>query len=201
MYNDKMPTKDELPTPKQLVRATLVAAAVAIVLLFTAVLPGEYGYDPTGIGRLLGLKTMGEIKEQLHTEGKLEAATMPASAVAANPPEASVASTNSVSGRIDSIEVPLDPDEGAEVKVALREGAKVSFRWTVPGGLVNHDTHGDGKGRSISYMKGRQVAADSGVLTAAFEGKHGWFWRNRGSSPVVVKLRVEGEHTEFKRAD
>lgn len=59
MYNDKMPTKDELPTPRQLVRATLIAAAVAVVLLFTAVLPGEYGWDPTGIGRVLGLTKMG----------------------------------------------------------------------------------------------------------------------------------------------
>ncbi|MBK9580062.1 MAG: transmembrane anchor protein [Fibrobacteres bacterium] len=194
MYNDKMPSKAELPTPTQLVRATLIAAFVAIVLLFAAVLPAELGYDPTGIGRLMGLKKMGEIKEKLHTERKSDAATKQAS-------ETSVAGTNSVSGRIDSIEVPLDPEQGAEVKVVLREGAKVSYRWTVPGGLVNHDTHGDGKGRSISYMKGRQIGADSGVLTAAFDGKHGWFWRNRGSSPVVVKLRVEGEHTEFKRAD
>lgn len=201
MYNDKMPSKDELPTPKQLVRATLIASAIAIVLLFTAVLPGEYGYDPTGIGRLLGLKKMGEIKEQSHTEGKSDAAKKPAPASSETPSEASVSGTNSVAARVDSIEVPLDPDQGAEVKVALREGAKVSYRWTVPAGLVNHDTHGDGKGRSISYKKERQVAADSGVLTAAFEGKHGWFWRNRGSSPVVVKLRVEGEHTDFKRAD
>lgn len=201
MYNDKMPSKDELPTPKQLVRATLIASAIAIVLLFTAVLPGEYGYDPTGIGRLLGLKKMGEIKEQSHTEGKSDAAKKPAPAGSETPSEASVSGTNSVAARVDSIEVPLDPDQGAEVKVALREGAKVSYRWTVPAGLVNHDTHGDGKGRSISYKKERQVAADSGVLTAAFEGKHGWFWRNRGSSPVVVKLRVEGEHTDFKRAD
>lgn len=201
MYNDKMPSKSELPTPKQLVRATLIAAFVAIVLLFAAVLPGEYGFDPTGIGRLLGLKKMGVIKAQLKSEGKSDAAAQPIQTLQGTSPELTSGKAFSGPRRIDSIEVPLDPEQGAEVKVALREGAKVSYRWTVPGGLVNHDTHGDGKGRSISYMKGRQISADSGVLTAAFDGKHGWFWRNRGSSPVVVKLRVEGEHTEFKRAD
>lgn len=203
MYNDKMPAKDDLPTPRQLVRATLIAAAVAVVLLFTAVLPGEYGWDPTGIGRVLGLTKMGEIKEQLHAEGEAEAAGATAGATASAPTESPTPtdSTPVVVGRVDSIEVLLVPDQGAEVKVALRQGAKVNYRWTVPNGLVNHDTHGDGKGNSISYMKGRQVAADSGVLTAAFDGKHGWFWRNRGSSPVVVQLHVEGDHTDFLRTD
>lgn len=203
MYNDKMPTKDELPTPRQLVRATLIAAAVAVVLLFTAVLPGEYGWDPTGIGRVLGLTKMGEIKEQLSAENQGESAAAETAPIPSVPTAASAPtdSTPVVAGRVDSIEVLLVPDQGTEVKVALREGAKVRYRWSVPKGLVNHDTHGDGKGNSISYKKERQVAADSGVLTAAFDGKHGWFWRNRGSSAVVVQLHVEGEHTDFQRMD
>ena len=56
------PTPGELPTAKQLNRATLIAAGVAAALLVTTVLPAEYGYDPTGIGRLLGLTPMGEMK-------------------------------------------------------------------------------------------------------------------------------------------
>lgn len=127
-----------------------------------------------------------------------ETAPIPSVPTAASAP---TDSTPVVAGRVDSIEVLLVPDQGTEVKVALREGAKVRYRWSVPKGLVNHDTHGDGKGNSISYKKERQVAADSGVLTAAFDGKHGWFWRNRGSSAVVVQLHVEGEHTDFQRMD
>ena len=38
------------------------------------------------------------------------------------------------------------------------------------------------RGASSSYTKGRGVAGDKGVLTAAFDGDHGWFWRNRGSA-------------------
>jgi hypothetical protein len=203
MYNDKMPTKDELPTPRQLVRATLVAAAVAIVLLVVAVLPGEYGWDPTGVGRMLGLTKMGVIKQQLSEENQGKAAAAGTAPIPSVPTEASAPtdSTPAPVGRVDSIEVLLIPDQGTEVKVALLGGAKVRYRWSVPKGLVNHDTHGDGKGKSISYKKERQVAADSGVLTAAFDGKHGWFWRNRGSSAVVVQLHVEGEHTDFQRMD
>jgi hypothetical protein len=47
------------------------------------------------------------------------------------------------------------------------------------GGAVNFDTHGDGGGESVSYQKGRGVAEDSGVLEAAFDGNHGWFWRKQ----------------------
>lgn len=199
MFNQKKPLDNELPTPRQLVRSTLVAAAVATVLLFTAVLPGEYGYDPTGIGQLLGLKKMGEIKEKLHHEGKADAtaqADSPAPEPTSTPAAPSVASGPE---RSDSIQVTLAQDEGTEVKLPMQKGAKVVYSWNVAGGVVNHDTHADGKGQSISYAKGRQVSGDSGTLTAAFDGKHGWFWRNRGTAPVTVTLRVRGEHTGMER--
>ena len=40
---------------RELLRGTLVAAAVAAIVLTFAVLPAEYGIDPTGAGRALGL--------------------------------------------------------------------------------------------------------------------------------------------------
>ena len=55
-------------TGKPTIPSTAVAAAVAAVLLVTVVMPAEYGIDPTGMGRLLGLKEMGEIKMQLARE-------------------------------------------------------------------------------------------------------------------------------------
>src|SRR5215207_5473463 len=56
------------PPARQLVRSTLIAAAIASALLVTAVLPAEYGVDPTGIGRVLGLTEMGETKMALARE-------------------------------------------------------------------------------------------------------------------------------------
>jgi len=64
----------DLPTARQLVRSTLVALAVAALLLVTVVLPAEYGIDPTGIGRLTGLAEMGEIKSQLAEEAEADRA-------------------------------------------------------------------------------------------------------------------------------
>ena len=68
MYNTDMPTRNELPSSAQLVRSTIIAAIVALVLLVTVVMPSEYALDPTGAGRLLGLTAMGEIKVQLVEE-------------------------------------------------------------------------------------------------------------------------------------
>ena len=69
-----------------LLRSTLKAGGVAVAILAIFYLPAEYGVDPTGIGGLLGLTEMGEIKQQLYAEGAAEdAATASAMAAAANP--------------------------------------------------------------------------------------------------------------------
>src|SRR5215211_2345923 len=54
----------ELPSPGALKRASAIAAAAAALLLVVAVLPAEYNVDPTGVGRVLGLKEMGQIKQE-----------------------------------------------------------------------------------------------------------------------------------------
>ena len=49
------------------------------------------------------------------------------------------------------------------------------------------------------YAKGTAKASDEGVLVAAFDGAHGWFWRNRGKEVVTVTLRTNGNYQELKR--
>ena len=95
--------------------------------------------------------------------------------------------------------VTLKPGEDAEIKLAMTKGARANFTWTAAGGVVNFDMHGDGGGQEKSYQKGRGVPNASGVIEAAFDGYHGWFWRNRGNASVTVTLRAEGNYTEIKR--
>ncbi|GAA3955926.1 hypothetical protein [Allohahella marinimesophila] len=76
MYNTEIPAKNELPSSAKLIRSTIIAAIVAAVLLVTVVMPAEYGLDPTGAGRVLGLKEMGEIKEQLAHEAEADEAAL-----------------------------------------------------------------------------------------------------------------------------
>jgi hypothetical protein len=78
----------EAPSLQQLNRATLFAAAGAAAILVVAVLPAEYGIDPTGLGRMLGLTPMGEMKQ---ADAALDEAAAAPAAVAAELPPADVA--------------------------------------------------------------------------------------------------------------
>jgi hypothetical protein len=97
----------------------------------------------------------------------------------------------------------LDPNQGAEVKLVMRKGARVQYDWSVQGGTVNYDAHGDPhnapRGFYHGYGKGKGVAEHKGELIAAFDGRHGWFLRNRESTPVTVVLRTDGEYESIKR--
>ena len=89
MYNTDLPKRADLPTTGKLLRSTALAALIAGGLLVTTVLPAEYGIDPTGIGRALGLTPMGEIKMSLAAEARAEervaTETAPAQPVAVAP--------------------------------------------------------------------------------------------------------------------
>lgn len=202
MYNSK-PESTDLPSSRQLVRSTIIALIAAVVILVTVVLPAEYALDPTGIGRLLGLTEMGQIKEQLAEEAAADAAneTMSPSPAAAGAPAAPALSAPvaAYAGWRDEMRVELAPDQGAEIKLAMKAGQKATYAWQVDGGAVNFDMHGDGGSEAISYEKGRGAASDEGVLEAAFDGNHGWFWRNRGEAPVTVIIRARGEYSGMKR--
>lgn len=224
MFNSDSPSRMELPSSRQLMRSTLIAGVTAIVLLVSVVLPAEYGIDPTGAGRVLGLTEMGQIKMQLAAEaaadaeagpqaaGRPVAASTPTPAMTPAPvpavaaPETKVAPSPlpvpAVSAEMpwrDEMRFTLTPGEGTEIKLRMNEGARAEFSWAVDGGVVNYDTHGDGGGRSISYEKGRGVPADEGDLVAAFTGHHGWFWRNRGRADVQVVLRTRGDYVDIQR--
>lgn len=88
----------------------------------------------------------------------------------------------------------LAPDQGIEVKLVMDEGAVAEFEWDANDSVVNHDTHGDGLNKSISYNQGRSVSVETGEITAAFDGNHGWYWRNRTDKEVVITLRTRGDY-------
>lgn len=222
MFNSKIPTLNELPSSQQLLRSTVIALIAAIVLLVTVVMPSEYAIDPTGAGRMLGLTQMGEVKQQLATEAAADAATPVVAAPAAPQPVPQAAPKPAVStaaeatapavatpavveaeGQQHEMSISLAPGQGAEVKLEMLKGARVNYFWTANGGLVNYDTHGDPYNAPREfyhgYGKGRATPEDQGVLEAAFDGKHGWFWRNRTSKPVTVTLRTEGNYIAIKR--
>ncbi len=210
MYNSDTPLQAELPSSQKLIKSTILAAISAVVLLFTVVLPAEYGIDPTGVGSILQLTEMGQVKQQLAEEAAADAAGLLATdtmtsettdidnvteqAMSAIPADTAIASGE----WRDETPFTLTPGEGIEIKMKMDSGGKAEYSWVVTGGDVNFDTHGDAAGKAISYEKGRGVASDEGVLEAAFTGNHGWFWRNRGDSDVQVVLRTRGDYSTIK---
>lgn len=217
MYNTDLPTRAELPSTARLLRSTAIAIIVAAVLLVTTILPGEYGIDPTGIGRVLGLTQMGEIKKSLAADAatdkaappaaKVQAAALPATSTekpAATPaPAVEAPAKEAASAQQHTMTVKLKPGQGGEIKLTMRKDSTVRYEWSTEGGPVNYDTHGDPvnapKNFYHGYGKGRNTANDSGTLKAAFDGTHGWFWRNRTNSEVTVTLKTSGDYQQIKR--
>lgn len=115
-------------------------------------------------------------------------------------PPAAVAQT-APAGKTDDVVFTLKPNEGVEYKMTMLRGGVAQFTWRTDGGKVNYDMHGTptGGGKETSYKKGSQVASDTGSLTAAYDGSHGWFWRNRGSADVTITLKVNGTYSEIRR--
>jgi hypothetical protein len=199
MFDENKPTADELPSTRQLIRSTLIALEVAIVILVVAVLPAEYAVDPTGIGRVLGLTQMGEIKvhaqEATGEGGPAPAHETPAKwipqAMRIVPPE-----------KTDEMTIALRPGQGTEVKVEMDKGTRVDYRWSANGGELLYDTHGEPhsgpKNFSHGYGKG-SAPRDEGVLEARFDGHHGWYWKNTTKKLLKVTLRVKGRYRALKR--
>ena len=206
MYNAKKPDLSELPTTNRLLKSTGLAVVVAAGLLVTVVLPAEYGLDPTRVGSVLGLTEMGRIKQSLAAEAEAEEAlaAAPAEVIAAasvtTPTDAAKAGeVQTATGRSDTTVITLAPDQGAEIKLVMSKGGVARYQWASSGGKVNFDTHGDGKGiKYHPYGKGSEAEV-SGDLTAAFDGSHGWFWRNRTGETVTITLKTEGAYAEVKR--
>ena len=150
----------------------LVALGAALLVVVLAVLPAEYGYDPTGVGESLGLTGL---------------ATPPLAAMIVQ--ESELAS--------DAVAFELLPFESLEYKYRLEEAAAMVFSWRASGAVV-FDLHAEPDaaepGYAESFGKGSSTGR-SGSYVAPFSGIHGWFWENRGQERVVVTLTSKGFFT------
>lgn len=184
-----------LPSIAQLGKATATALAVAGLVLTTTVLPAEYGIDPFGAGRALGLLKMTNSPKPASDVVPAAAGTR---AIAAAP----VART-SAALRSDEMSVTLAPGEGAEVKAVVRKGERFVFNWSTDGAPVKADMHGEPENAKpnefTTYWKEPQQTGGRGEFTAGFDGIHGWFWRNKGAQPVTIKVQVTGFHEKLYR--
>ena len=181
----------------QLLKATALALAAAGAILLTTVMPAEYGIDPTGIGKTLGLTA-------LHTPAggdSAVAAPAPAASTSATEPTASVIQqpTPYQSGEMT---LTLQANEGAEIKAQMKAGEAFVFSWTSSGGPVNFDMHGEKPNDGdnfTTHWKDRAKSEGHGSFTAPFGGSHGWYWKNKGAEPVTITVKVSGYFEKLYR--
>lgn len=189
----------------KLIKSTVLAAGIAALILVTVVLPAEYGIDPTGAGDAIGLLKMGEIKVSLSEEAAADRVLVQDQEPDAIDGSGEVLDETTIQPdalvRSDEMTLSLSPGEGKEIKLAMTKGGKVNYVWWTDGGRANFDAHADSKQLEISYhnySKGSEKRGE-GILEAAFDGKHGWFWRNRTSETMTVTLQVNGEYSDIDK--
>lgn len=180
------------PTSTQLLRATAGAVLAAAAVLVVAVLPAEYGRDPTGLGRMLGLTALAAAPEQ--------ASLTPAGTIPAVESAVIVSESPFQAGEMSLI---LPAGEGAEIKALMRSGDSFVFGWTADA-PVNFDMHGekpnDGNNYT-SYWRNRAQTDAHGSFTAPYDGTHGWYWKNPGRNPVNITVKVSGYYQKLYRPE
>ena len=192
-----------LPTVRQLVKATGMALVVAAAILITTVLPAEHGIDPTGIGKTLGLTALNNGQGAVTKSNGNDVVAATAAAPVISVP-ATITSKQATPYRADTRQITLQPGEGLEFKTRLEKGAALIYSWkTQQGEKINHEFHGEPLNAKAdvyeSYILEKQVSESGGTLIAPFTGTHGWFWRNKNTTPVTVTLNASGFYTDIFR--
>jgi len=172
--------------------AALLVSGLALVV---GVLPAEFGVDPTGIGRRLGLLELSAVKQQV---AAIEGAR-------ATAPSGQTVVSSERSFQRETVEFALAPREFVEYKYRLDTGQSLLYSWSATG-AVNLEFHaepdGAPKGYAETYEKRSGILRGSGTLVAPFAGIHGWFWENTTDAPITVTLSSAGFYTvahEFRK--
>lgn len=162
-----------------LIKASMIAVVLAAVVFITLVMPAEFGQDPTGIGKQLGLTAIAEAEEKTVIQY----------------------ADNSGELREDTIEVVVPAGKGIEYKLFMEKFQKVEYEWLSAGDAIYFDLHGEPKGDTTGYFESYAIATlpeMKGSFTAPFTGTHGWYWKNTSAEDVQILLQTKGQYSLAK---
>jgi hypothetical protein len=184
------PPAAQPPSTRALIMTCAGSLVVAAVLLVIVIMPAEYGIDPLGTGKALGLTAI--------SSSAADAPVLPSpQGDKLAPVQDGPVALYPAAYKIDSREFVLGPYEYVEYKYELQQGATMLFSWRASGNVI-HDFHGDPEGApssaAQSFDKRARRQAD-GSFAAPFTGIHGWYWENPGSDTVMVKVTTSGFYT------
>jgi hypothetical protein len=179
------------PSAGRMLAITGGALVAASLIVFGAILPAEFNWDPLGLGRVTGLNRLWAPREVVFDTST---AGVP---LAREYPEGF---------RTDAIEIPLraggDSTRGDELeyKVRMKKDATFVYEWSVSDVPKPDEFYFDFHGHTLTAAKEMTVATykqatgtnANGALTAPFDGVHGWFFQNQSVNPVVVRVKISG---------
>src|SRR5665213_1184356 len=178
----------QTPSKSAIAKATLIAFVVALLILFVAVLPAEYGIDPLHTGKLMGLTGISQATES-SSNGTVGRAT---------PVQTGIYVAEPATYKVDSEDMSLLPGEGVEIKYHMQKGAAMVYSWKADA-KVQFEFHGEPDVKPKpdyfeSYLLDNKLGQDqsSGSFTAPSTGIHGWFWENKTKKEVKIHLNTAG---------
>jgi hypothetical protein len=170
-----------------LIGGAVLALAAGVVMF---VLPAETGWDPTGVGAATGLVKIANPDNPELERGQARMETQDVLLLSDTAPAAEPGAT-------DVWEYELAPFESVEFKYTVPQGARMAFKWEGSGPL-NYDMHShpfDGGTEMTESFAVSEAQVLQGVYIAPFTGIHGWFWQNRSTDNVTLRLEASGGMT------
>jgi len=174
--NEKTTMTQAVVSTKTLLKSTIAATVIALIVFVAFILPAEYNIDPTHIGHKLGLTALAH-----HDNDPAPQADMLA---------------NSKQGQ-QVIEVTVPAGKGIEYKFQMAKHDKMTYEWLTDGEPLYFDLHGEPQGDTTGYFESYAIATLSqmkGSFTSPFDGSHGWYWKNNSDKVVAIQLIVEGQY-------
>lgn len=209
MSRPESPFETNPPSGKRLLKSVLAAIGVAAIVLIAFVLPAEYGIDPLGVGRALGLTAIHapptrtlQVKDVLGGNEKYREVKLPADPRDPVPlPNPAVSQLKQTAPRTDTVTVELEPGQQTEIKAILDAAQVILYSWKAEGGQVYTDFHGHEPNAGDAFVRYEEQQSgdrEQGSLVAPFAGEHGWFWLNISEKPVTITLQISGYYNEIK---
>jgi hypothetical protein len=189
---------------RRLLWGVVGALALGAIVLVVFVLPSEYGIDPTGAGRALGLTALTEpaggrtiqIVDVIGGNERIREVEIPDAGEPVPLPNPAIHQLETDAPRTETLTVRIPAEGQTEVKTVMREAKVVVYSWQVDRGDVYVDYHGHdpamGNEFWVRYQEEQETTGAHGTLVAPFDGEHGWYWLNYNEFPVEITLTVTG---------
>lgn len=206
MSDPVSPFQANPPSARRLVATIAGAVLASVVILIVVVLPAEYGIDPTGLGRSMGLAAIHgptrtiEIKDVIGGNEKIREVAIPSPGDPTPLPNPGVFQLKKAEAQTRTVKVVLKQDEQTEIKAIMDAAQVILYSWSADGEVYT-DFHGHNPemGRGfVRYEEQMSGHEGFGSLVAPFTGEHGWYWLSLSDKPVTITLKISGYFRDIK---